>query len=70
MTFDSYYQCLFSGEDEYRTMNIIRSYKHEVYTEQMNKKSLSSEDDKRVILPDNISIYAYGHWRIKHLEDN
>ena len=28
-------------------MNVIRSYKHEVYTEVVNKIALSSRDDKK-----------------------
>ena len=29
---DDYKQCLFSGTEELRKMNVIRSHKHEVYT--------------------------------------
>ena len=46
-------------------MKVIRSYKHEVYTEEMRKIVLSAEDDKKIILPDKISTLSYGHWRIK-----
>ena len=70
ITHEDYKNCLFSGEDQYRSMNLIQSDKHNIYTVQVNKNTLSSADDKRVILPDKISTLAYGHWRIKHSEDN
>ena len=46
ITFDDYKRCLFSEEPQTRTMNVIRSYKHEVYTEEVNKVALDSQDDK------------------------
>jgi len=42
-------------------MNIIRSHKHEIYTETINKIALSSSDDKRIIEADKIQTLAYGH---------
>ena len=44
-----------------RTMNVIRSHRHEVYTEQVNKVALSADDDKRVILEDHMHTLAYSH---------
>ena len=43
-------------------MNVIRSDKHDVFTEEINKVALSANDDKRVILEDGISTLAYGHY--------
>ena len=43
-------------------MNVIRSHKHEIFTEEVNKIALSAADDKRVILKDGIHTLAYGHW--------
>ena len=48
-----------------RTMNVIRSYRHEIYTEEVNKVALSSNDDKRIILNDGIHTFALGHHKIK-----
>ena len=45
-----------------RTMNVIQSHRHEVYTEQVNKVALSAEDDKRVVLENKINTLAYGHY--------
>ena len=46
-TFEDYKTCLFDKKEQ---MSVIRSHRHEVYTEQVNKIALSSNDDKRVIL--------------------
>jgi len=40
-------------------VHIIRSEKHELYTQQINKVALSAEDDKRIIMEDGISTLAY-----------
>ena len=40
-------------------MNVIRSHCHEIYTEEINKIALSSDDDKRVIIADGIHTLAY-----------
>ena len=52
-----------TGGKMYSRMNVIRSQKHQLYTMQMNKVSLSAFDDKRWIKKDGISSYAYGHFR-------
>ena len=44
-------------------MNVIRSYKHEIYTETVNKIALSADDDKRIICNDRVSTYALGHYK-------
>ena len=44
-------------------MKVIRSQKHRVYTMDMNKISLSAYDDKRYLLEDGVSSFAYGHYR-------
>ena len=62
ISFDDYYKCLIKRVNPiYRKMNLIRSHKHEIYSETVNKVALSAEDDKRVIGVDGISILAYGH---------
>ena len=44
-----------------REMNVIRSHKHEIFSETVNKIALSADDDKRIILDDKISTLAFGH---------
>ena len=48
-------------------MNVIRSHCHEIYTEEINKMALSSDDDKRVIMADGIHTLAYEHTNLKKL---
>ena len=44
-----------------RKMNVIRSHKHEIFSETVNKIALSANDDKRIILNDKISTLPYGY---------
>ncbi|GFV19523.1 uncharacterized protein TNCV_3664551 [Trichonephila clavipes] len=65
ISFKDYKRCLFSHKVQYRTMNLIRSMKHEIHSIKVNKIALSREDDKRHILPDSIHTLALGHYAIK-----
>ena len=47
-----------------RKMNVIRSHRHEIFSETVNKIALSVNDDKRIILEDKISTFANGHYKI------
>ena len=60
ITFDEYKKCLFEGTEIYKTMNVIRSRNHELFTEEINKVALSSNDDKRNIQADKIHTLALG----------
>ena len=64
--FDDYRECLFSRKEQYRKIKFIRSHCHEIYTEEINKIALSSDDDKRVIMADGIHTLAYGHTNLKN----
>ena len=46
---EHYKTCLTTGKELLRKQNILRSYDHEVYTEEVNKVALSALDDKRHI---------------------
>ena len=61
---EEYKNCLFTGKEQLRKMNVIRSYRHEVYTEEVNKVALCPSDDKRHILEDQIHTLVLGHYRI------
>ena len=61
---EDYKNCLFTGKEQLRKMNVIRSYNHEVYTEEVNKVALCSDDDKRHILEGQIDTFALWHYRI------
>ena len=61
---EDYKTCLTTGKEQLRKQNIIRSYEHEVFTEEVNKVALSALDDKRYILGDGIHTLAWGHYKI------
>ena len=69
ITHENYKTCLETGKEQLRRQNIIRSYEHEVYTEEINKIALSAADDKRYLLKDTYDTLAWGHHRIKDLEN-
>ena len=54
ITFDDYIRCLFSGEKQMKSMKIIRSENHDIYSKEINKIALSSNDDKRKVMEDKI----------------
>ena len=59
-----YKNCLFAGKEQLRKMNVIRSHKHDIYTEEVNKIALSPSDDKRHILKGQTATFALGNYRI------
>ena len=58
LDFESYVNCLFTGEKEMKTMKIIKSEKHDIYSKEVNKVALSNQDDKRKVLKDKIHTLA------------
>ena len=56
--FEDYVRCLFSGEKQMRSMKIIRSENHDIYSKEINKIALSSEDDKRILCKDKVNTRA------------
>ena len=64
LSFQDYKDCLCKQQSLLKKMNVIRSHLHIVYTEEVNKVALSADDDKRVIMDDNIHTLAYGHKQI------
>ena len=61
---EHYKTCSTTGKELLRKQNILRSYNHEVYTEEVNKVALSALDDKRHILSDGMDTLALGHYKI------
>ena len=68
MTNDHYKDCLFNDKTYLAKFNVLRSRKHDITTEQVTKVALSSNDDKRIIMPNDPEhrTLALGHWRTKH----
>ena len=66
---EDYKTCLQTGKEQLRRQNIIRSYEHVLYTEEVNKIALSAADDKRYLLKDSFDTLAWGHHKIKDFEN-
>ena len=58
--FKIYKDFQFNSKTEYRLQERFRSYYHVMYTEEVNKIALSSNDDKRLQTHDRITTYPYG----------
>ena len=58
--FKNYKDCLFTSKIILKLQQRFRSDYHNVYTEQINKIPLSSNDDKRLQTFDKITTYPYG----------
>ena len=59
--FNDYKNCLLNGEVVLKSQQRFKSKGHDVYTENVNKIALSSNDDKRIVSSDKITSYAYGY---------
>ena len=57
--FENYKDCLFNNETVYRSQERFRSYYHDVYTEEVNKITLNSNDDKRLQTFDRVTTYIF-----------
>ena len=66
---ENYKTCLQTGKEQLRRQTIIRSYEHNLYLEEVNKIALSAADDKRYLLKDSYDTLAWGHRRIKEMEN-
>ena len=60
LMFQNFKNCLFNNKTVYRSQERFKSYNHDVYTEEVNKIALSSNDDKRLQTFDRIIAYQYG----------
>ena len=61
LKFEDYKKCLFGNEPMLKPQQRFKSENHEVYTENINKIALSSNDDKRIVALDTITSYPYGY---------
>ena len=66
ITHENYKETLFNKKQMLHKMKTIRSQNHQLGSYEINKVSLNCFDDKRYILEDGITSYAYGHYNIKH----
>ena len=54
LKFEDYKKCLFGNEYMLKSRQRFKSENHEVYTENINKIALSSNDDKRIVALDRV----------------
>ena len=59
--FDDYKKCLLNDKVILKSQQRFISKNHDVCTEDVNKISLSNDDDKRIISSDKITSYPYGY---------
>ena len=60
LKFNDYKDCLLNNEIVLKSQQRFKSERHDVYTEEINKIELSSNDDKRLQTFDRIKTYSYG----------
>ena len=58
--FNDYKDCLLNNEIILKSQQRFKSEAHNVYTEELSKIALSSNDDKRLQTFDRITSYPYG----------
>ena len=67
LMFQNFKNCLFNNKTVYRSQERFKSYNHDVYTEEVNKIALSSNDDKRLQTFDRITTYPMEQMLLKHM---
>ena len=60
LMFENYKDSLFNDKTILKSQLKFKSDHHDVYTEEVNKISLSSNDDKRLEPFDRVKTYPYG----------
>ena len=58
--FENYRACLFNDKIILKSQQRFKSCNHDVYTEEVSKIELSSDDDKGLQTFDSVTIYPYG----------
>ena len=59
LMFENYKDCLFNGEVILKSQQRFKSDHHKVYTEEVNKIALSSNDDKKLETFNSVTTYPY-----------
>ena len=60
LIFNDYKYCFLNNEIILKSQQRLKSERHNVYTEEVNKIALNSNDDKRLQTFDRITSYPYG----------
>ena len=69
LMFENYKDCLFNGEAILKSQQGFKSDNHKVYTEEVKKIALSSDDDKRLQTFNRVTTYPYGTPAVKVCEN-
>ena len=69
LMFENHKDCLFNGEATLKSQQRFKSDHHKVYTEEVNKIALSSDDDKRLQTFNRVTTYPYGTPAVKECEN-
>ena len=67
--FENYTDCLFNDKIILKSQRRFKSDHHKVYTEEVNKIALSSDDDKRLQTFNRVTTYPYGTAAVKVCEN-
>ena len=62
INFKGYINVLFNKVPMIKSQFVFRSRNHEIYTEKINKRVLSSNDNKRIQCHNGINTYPYGYF--------
>ena len=65
LMFENYKDCLFNGDVIFESQQGFKSDHHKVYTEEVHKIALSSDDDKRLQTFNRVTTYPYGTPAVK-----
>ena len=65
---ENYKDCLFNNKTILKSQQVFKSDHHDVYTVEINKIALSSNDDKRLQTFDETTTYPYGTNAFKECE--
>ena len=60
LKFNDYKDCLLNNQIILKSKQRFKNERHDVYTEEINKIALNSNDDKRLQTFDRITSYHYG----------
>jgi hypothetical protein len=69
ISLNDYIRCLKYQSTQRVIFHMIQSKDHVIFTKEVNKISLSSKDDKRYILPNQVDTLPWGHYGIPLIEE-
>ena len=69
LMFENYKHCFFNGEVILKSQQRFKNDHHKVYTEEVNKIAVSSDDDERLESFNWVTTYPYGTSAVKVCEN-